>query len=37
MNHQYNGNASSETLDESNWNYSWTEFYMAGGDDVVNT
>lgn len=33
----YNGSYYSETLNSSNWNYSWNAFYMGAGNDSVTT
>jgi Ca2+-binding RTX toxin-like protein len=33
----YFGNSSSETLNSSNWNYSWDKFFMGDGNDTVFT
>lgn len=33
----YFGTNASETLNSSNWNYSWNAFYMSGGNDTVST
>lgn len=33
----YFGSNWSETLNSSNWNYGWTNFYMNGGNDTVTT
>ena len=33
----YTGTSASETLNSSNWNYSWNVFYMTDGNDTVST
>lgn len=34
---EYNGSGYSNTLNSSNWNYSWTDFFMNNGNDTVIT
>lgn len=33
----FNGSNFSETLNSSNWNFSWSDFFMNDGDDIVIT